>query len=119
MLIPSLSLEKLHYYLEDSVFELYTDFTELKSILNTKTTNRHMLRWKIAVQEYRGNMTIIYKERKSHINADCLRRWPLDNFKSNSACDPEVAAKIPIHFIEIERKKNIRFSEWASEREDT
>ncbi|MBW0587482.1 hypothetical protein O181_127197 [Austropuccinia psidii MF-1] len=27
-----------------------------------KTTNRHMLRWQIAIQEYRGNMTIIYKE---------------------------------------------------------
>ncbi|MBW0574943.1 hypothetical protein O181_114658 [Austropuccinia psidii MF-1] len=27
-----------------------------------KATNRHMLRWKIAIPEYRGNMTIIYKE---------------------------------------------------------
>ncbi|MBW0532688.1 hypothetical protein O181_072403, partial [Austropuccinia psidii MF-1] len=55
-------LEKLHYYLEGAVFEVYTDFTALKSLLNMKTTNRHMLRWQIAIQEYRGNMTIIYKE---------------------------------------------------------
>ncbi|MBW0487814.1 hypothetical protein O181_027529 [Austropuccinia psidii MF-1] len=27
--------------------------------------------------------------------------------------DPEVAAKMPIHFMEIDRRKNFRFSEWA------
>ncbi|MBW0534856.1 hypothetical protein O181_074571 [Austropuccinia psidii MF-1] len=64
------ALEKLHYYLEGAVFEVYTDCTALKSLLNMKTTNRHMLRWQIAIQEYRGNMTIIYKEGKSHTNAD-------------------------------------------------
>ncbi|MBW0570558.1 hypothetical protein O181_110273 [Austropuccinia psidii MF-1] len=60
-------------------------------------------------------MTIIYKEGKIHTNADGLSRWPLDNVKSNSAYDPEVVAKIPIHFMEIDRKKNFRFSEWAPE----
>ncbi|MBW0557601.1 hypothetical protein O181_097316 [Austropuccinia psidii MF-1] len=109
------ALEKLHYYLEGAVFEVYTDCTALKSLLNMKTTNRHMLRWQIAIQEYRGNMTIIYKEGKSHTNADGLSRWPLDNVKSNPAYDPEVAAKIPIHFMEIDRRKNFRFSEWAPE----
>ncbi|MBW0511650.1 hypothetical protein O181_051365 [Austropuccinia psidii MF-1] len=64
------ALEKLYYYLEGAVFEIYTDFKALKSLLNIKTTNGHMLRWKIAIQEYRGNMTIIYKEGKSHTNAD-------------------------------------------------
>ncbi|MBW0462965.1 hypothetical protein O181_002680 [Austropuccinia psidii MF-1] len=109
------ALEKLHYYLEGAVFEVSTDCTALKSLLNMKTTNRHILRWQIAIQEYRGNMTIIYKEVKSHTNSDGLRRWPLDNVKSNSAYDPEVAAKIPIHFMEIDRKKNFRFSGWAPE----
>ncbi|MBW0523250.1 hypothetical protein O181_062965 [Austropuccinia psidii MF-1] len=80
-----------------------------------KTTNRHILRWQIAIQEYRGNMTIIYKEGKSHTNADGLSRWPLYNVKSNSSYDPEVAAKIPIHFMEIDRRKNFRFSEWEPE----
>ncbi|MBW0551403.1 hypothetical protein O181_091118 [Austropuccinia psidii MF-1] len=60
-------------------------------------------------------MTIIYKEGKSHTNADGLRLWPLDNVKRNLAYDPEVAAKIPINFMEIDRKKNFRFSEWAPE----
>ncbi|MBW0470713.1 hypothetical protein O181_010428 [Austropuccinia psidii MF-1] len=74
-----------------------------------------MLRWQIAIQEYRGNMTIIYKEGKSHTNSDGLSRWPLDNIKRKPAYDPEVAAKIPIHFMEIDRKKNFRFSEWTPE----
>ncbi|MBW0462915.1 hypothetical protein O181_002630 [Austropuccinia psidii MF-1] len=60
-------------------------------------------------------MTIIYKEGKRHTNGDGLRRWPLDNVKSNPAYDSEVTAKIPIHFMEIERKKKPRISEWAPE----
>ncbi|MBW0582432.1 hypothetical protein O181_122147 [Austropuccinia psidii MF-1] len=107
------ALEKLHYYLEGEVFEVYTDCTTLKSLLNMNTTNRHILRWQIAIQEFRGNMTIIYKEGKSHTNADGLSRWPLDNVKSNPAYDPEVAAKIPIHIMEIDWKKNFIFFEWA------
>ncbi|MBW0495888.1 hypothetical protein O181_035603 [Austropuccinia psidii MF-1] len=53
------------------------------------TTNRHMLRWQIAIQEYRANMTIIYKEGKSHTDADSLSTWPLDNVKRNPDYDPE------------------------------
>ncbi|MBW0481719.1 hypothetical protein O181_021434 [Austropuccinia psidii MF-1] len=40
------ALEKLHYYLEGAVFEVYTDCTALKSLLNMNTTNRHMFRGK-------------------------------------------------------------------------
>ncbi|MBW0507292.1 hypothetical protein O181_047007 [Austropuccinia psidii MF-1] len=93
------ALEKLHYYLEGAVFEVYTDCIAFKSLLNMKTTNRHMLRWQIVIQEHRGNMTIIYKEGKTHTNADGLSRWPLHNVKSDPAYDPKVAAKIPIHFM--------------------
>ncbi|MBW0505151.1 hypothetical protein O181_044866 [Austropuccinia psidii MF-1] len=107
------ALEKLHYYLEGAVFKVYTECTALKSLLNMKTTNRHMLRWQIAIQEYRVNMTIIYKEGKSHTNTYGLSRWPLDNVKSNPPYDLEVAAKILIHVMKIDRKKNFRFSEWA------
>ncbi|MBW0579236.1 hypothetical protein O181_118951 [Austropuccinia psidii MF-1] len=53
------ALEKLPYHLEGAVFEVYTGCTALKSLLNMKTTNRHMLRWQIAIQKYRGKMTII------------------------------------------------------------
>ncbi|MBW0526943.1 hypothetical protein O181_066658 [Austropuccinia psidii MF-1] len=106
------ALEKLHSHLEGAVFEVYTDCTALKSLLNMKTTNRHMLRWQIVIQEYRGNLTIIYKEGKSHTNADGLSSWPPDNVKRNPAYDPEVAAKIPIHFMEIDRRKSFIFLEW-------
>ncbi|MBW0471221.1 hypothetical protein O181_010936 [Austropuccinia psidii MF-1] len=105
--------DKLHYCLEGVVFEVYTDCTALKFLLNMKTTNRHMLRWQIAIHDYRGNMAIIYKEVKSNTNADGLSRWPLDNVKSNTSYVPEVAANIPIHFMEIDRRKNLRFYEGA------
>ncbi|MBW0487372.1 hypothetical protein O181_027087 [Austropuccinia psidii MF-1] len=68
-----------------------------------------MLRWQIAIQEYMGNMTIIYKEGKSHTNADGLSRWSLDNVKSNAAFDLEVEAKIPIHFIKVDMRKTSDF----------
>ncbi|MBW0477810.1 hypothetical protein O181_017525 [Austropuccinia psidii MF-1] len=57
-------------------------------------------------------MNIIYKEGESHTNADGLIRLPLDNAKSNPDSEPEVAANIPIHFIEIYRRKIFRISEW-------
>ncbi|MBW0556483.1 hypothetical protein O181_096198 [Austropuccinia psidii MF-1] len=108
-------MEPLIMKLEGSVFEFYTDCTALMSLLNMKTTNRHMLWWQIAIQEYKGNMTIIYKEAKTHTNTDILGRWLLENVKSNPAYDPEVAGKIPIHFMQIDKRKNFQFSEWAPE----
>ncbi|MBW0469634.1 hypothetical protein O181_009349 [Austropuccinia psidii MF-1] len=78
-----------------------------------------MLRWQIAIQEYRGNINIIYKEGKSHTNADGLRRWSLYNLEGNPAYDPEIAAHIPIHFVEIDRRNNFKFSEWAPGSGDT
>ncbi|MBW0482077.1 hypothetical protein O181_021792 [Austropuccinia psidii MF-1] len=115
MLIPSLGPRKTPLLSGRAVFEVYTDFTALKALFNIETTNRHIWRWQIAIQEYRGNMTIIYKEGKSHINFDGLSRFPLDNFKSNPAYYPEVASEIPSHFMEIDRRKNFKISEWAPE----
>ncbi|MBW0467192.1 hypothetical protein O181_006907 [Austropuccinia psidii MF-1] len=60
-------------------------------------------------------MTIIYKEGKPHTTAYGLIICSLDNVKRSPAYDPEVAAKIPIHFIKIDRRKNFKFSEWAPE----
>ncbi|MBW0523754.1 hypothetical protein O181_063469 [Austropuccinia psidii MF-1] len=105
----------MQYYLEGEVFEVYKDCTAFKSLLNTKTTKRHMFRWQIAIQEYRGNMNVIYKEGKSHNNADGVSRWLLDNVKSNSAYDPEVTAKIPVHFMEVDRRKKLISSQWEPE----
>ncbi|MBW0519411.1 hypothetical protein O181_059126 [Austropuccinia psidii MF-1] len=65
-------LDKLHYNIYGSVFEVITDCNAMKSLLNMKTPNRHMLRWQIDIQEYRGNMTIAHKEGNMHNNADGL-----------------------------------------------
>ncbi|MBW0572900.1 hypothetical protein O181_112615 [Austropuccinia psidii MF-1] len=68
------ALKKLNYFLEGCVFEVLTDCTAVKSLLNINTPKRHMLRWQIAIQEYRGNMTIAHKHGNIHKNADQLRR---------------------------------------------
>ncbi|MBW0575480.1 hypothetical protein O181_115195 [Austropuccinia psidii MF-1] len=63
-------LEKLNYLLEGCGFEAITDFTAVKSLLNMKTPKRHILRWKIVTQEYRGNMTIVHKDGNINKNQD-------------------------------------------------
>ncbi|MBW0551044.1 hypothetical protein O181_090759 [Austropuccinia psidii MF-1] len=74
-----------------------------------------MLRWQIAIQEYRGDMIIIYKEGKSHTNSDGLRIWPLDNVKCNPAYEPAVPAKIPMHSME---KTGGRTSNFLNEKQN-
>ncbi|MBW0530593.1 hypothetical protein O181_070308 [Austropuccinia psidii MF-1] len=95
-------LEKLHYYLDGNVFEVITDCNVVKSLLNMKNPNRHMLRWEIAIQEYRGNMTIVHKAGNIHKNADGLSRWALANIPDTPAYVPlEAEPQIPIEAINI------------------
>ncbi|MBW0468345.1 hypothetical protein O181_008060 [Austropuccinia psidii MF-1] len=54
-----------------------------------KTTNRHMLRWHIAIQEYRRNMTRVHKYGNINKNADGLSRWSLENTPENPAWAPQ------------------------------
>ncbi|MBW0518006.1 hypothetical protein O181_057721 [Austropuccinia psidii MF-1] len=96
------ALEKLHYHLDGSVFEFITDLNAAKSLLNINTPNRHILRWQIAIQEYRGNMTIVHKAGNIHNNADCLSRWELPNTSENPSYVPASAEpQIPIEGINI------------------
>ncbi|MBW0530379.1 hypothetical protein O181_070094 [Austropuccinia psidii MF-1] len=96
------ALEKLHYYLDGSAFEVITDCNAVKSLLNMKTPNRHMLRWQIAIHKYRGNMTIVHKAGNIHKNADGLSRWALANTPDNPAYVPlEAEPQIPIEGINI------------------
>ncbi|MBW0527404.1 hypothetical protein O181_067119 [Austropuccinia psidii MF-1] len=53
------------------------------------TEARHMLRWQIPIQEYRGNMTIVYKSGNIHKIADGLSRWALENAPENPAWVPQ------------------------------
>ncbi|MBW0579191.1 hypothetical protein O181_118906 [Austropuccinia psidii MF-1] len=96
------ALEKLHYYLYGSVFEVITDCNAVKSLLNIKTPNRHMLRWQSAFQEDRGNMTIVHKAGNICKNSDCLSRWALPNTPDNPAYVPTSAEpQISIEGINI------------------
>ncbi|MBW0476539.1 hypothetical protein O181_016254 [Austropuccinia psidii MF-1] len=61
-----------------------------------------MLRWQIAIKEYRGNVTIVHKAGNIHMNADGLSRWDLPNKGDNPAYIPTSAEpKIPIEGIKI------------------
>ncbi|MBW0486294.1 hypothetical protein O181_026009 [Austropuccinia psidii MF-1] len=96
------ALEKLHYYLDGRVFKVITDCNAVRSLLNMKTPNRNMLRWKIAIQEYQGSMTIVHKAGKIHKNSDGLNRWALANTPDNPAYVPlEAEPQIPIEEINM------------------
>ncbi|MBW0586533.1 hypothetical protein O181_126248 [Austropuccinia psidii MF-1] len=47
-----------------------------------------MSRWQIAIQEYRGNITIVHKAGNTHKNADGLSRWELPNTPDNPSYVP-------------------------------
>ncbi|MBW0545750.1 hypothetical protein O181_085465 [Austropuccinia psidii MF-1] len=106
------AFDKLNYFVEGFVCEVITYFTTVKSLLNMKPPKRHMLRWQIAIQEYRGNMTIVHKDGNIHKNADRLSRWPLPNNINNPACVPEEASpQIPIEGISVTDLKSTFFEE--------
>ncbi|MBW0552926.1 hypothetical protein O181_092641 [Austropuccinia psidii MF-1] len=61
-----------------------------------------MLRWKIAIEEYRGNMNIVQKDGNIHKNEDGLSRGPLPNSIDNPAYVPEEASpQISIEGISV------------------
>ncbi|MBW0569791.1 hypothetical protein O181_109506 [Austropuccinia psidii MF-1] len=77
-----------------------------------KPPNRHMLRWQIAIQEYRGKMTIVHKAGNIHKNADEISRWALANIRDNPAYVPlEDEPQIPIEGINITDIGNEFFEE--------
>ncbi|MBW0493880.1 hypothetical protein O181_033595 [Austropuccinia psidii MF-1] len=67
-----------------------------------KKSNRHMLRWQIAIQEYRENMIIFHKARNLNRNSDGLIRWALANKPDSPAYAPlEAETQISIEGINI------------------
>ncbi|MBW0531146.1 hypothetical protein O181_070861 [Austropuccinia psidii MF-1] len=61
-----------------------------------------MLRCQIAIQEYRGDMTIVHKAGNIHKNSDGLSRWELANTPDNPAYLPlEAEPQIPIEGVNI------------------
>ncbi|MBW0576813.1 hypothetical protein O181_116528 [Austropuccinia psidii MF-1] len=74
----------------------------MKSLLNMKTPNIHILRWQIAIQEYRGNMTIVHEAGSIRNNYYGLSRWAFANTPDNPAYVPlEAETHIPIEGIII------------------
>ncbi|MBW0531229.1 hypothetical protein O181_070944 [Austropuccinia psidii MF-1] len=91
----------------------------MKSLLNMKNSNRQMLRWQIAIQEYRGNMTIVHKAGDIQNNAYGLSRWVLQNEPKNPAYVPENAEpQILFEGINI-KDEGAEFSEEVRERYKT
>ncbi|MBW0464193.1 hypothetical protein O181_003908 [Austropuccinia psidii MF-1] len=106
------ALEKLNDFLEGFVFELITNCTTVKSLLNMSTPHSHMLRLQIAIQEYRGNMTIFHKDGNIHKNGYRLSRWPLPNNIDNLAYVPEeTSPQIPIEGFRVKNLKTTFFEE--------
>ncbi|MBW0501255.1 hypothetical protein O181_040970 [Austropuccinia psidii MF-1] len=83
------ALEKLHFYLDGTVFDVITDCNAVKSLLNMNTRNRHILRWQIYIQEDKVNMTIVHKSGNNHKNLVFLSRWALANTPENSEWVPQ------------------------------
>lgn len=81
------ALEKLHVFLDGVNFIVWTDAGAMKSLMDMQSPSRHMLRWQLAVQEYRNFMTIRHRAGKSNGAADGLSRCPLPNDESNPASD--------------------------------
>lgn len=64
-----------------------------------------MLRWIMAIQEYRGRMTISHRPGDKHQNADCLSRFPMPNDENNPAGVSEDWAPTEIfglHVVDLE-----------------
>ncbi|MBW0551108.1 hypothetical protein O181_090823 [Austropuccinia psidii MF-1] len=71
-----------------------------------------MLIWQIAIQEYRGNMTILHKTGNIHRNSDGLSRWALPSIPDNPAYVPTSSEpQIPIEGIKITAFRTELFEE--------
>ncbi|MBW0476970.1 hypothetical protein O181_016685 [Austropuccinia psidii MF-1] len=106
------ALEKVNHYLDCTVFDVITDCNTVKYLLKMKTLNQHVLRWQIAIQEYRGNMTIVHKSGNTHENADGIRRWTLANRTEKPAWIPQEENHIEgIYITEIDTEFFIQVKE--------
>ncbi|MBW0498458.1 hypothetical protein O181_038173 [Austropuccinia psidii MF-1] len=71
-----------------------------------------MLRWQIAIEKYRSNISIEKKDRNIHKNADGISKWPSPNDIENTAYVPEEASpKTPIEGISFTGLNTTYFKE--------
>lgn len=98
------ALEKLYYYLDGSTFTVYTDCQAIKALMEIKNPNRHMLRWQLAVQEHRGEMTVVHKPGVLNKAADGLSRSAIPNDENNPAADLDPAID-QIYYVSCESQE--------------
>ncbi|MBW0480154.1 hypothetical protein O181_019869 [Austropuccinia psidii MF-1] len=110
--MPFLRLGKTQSLPRRMCFEVIKDCTTVRLLLNMKRPNRNMLRSQIAIQEYRGNMTIVHKDGNIHKKSDGLRRWCSQNNIDYPAYVPQEASqKIPIEGISVIDRNTTFFEE--------
>ena len=66
------SIGKLHYYLYDHFFTVYSDHQSLTWLEKNKSTNNRLTRWFLALQPYK--FKVLYKKGCHNTNADGLSR---------------------------------------------
>ncbi|MBW0574688.1 hypothetical protein O181_114403 [Austropuccinia psidii MF-1] len=88
-LFPVWALEILNCILDERLFDVITACNSVKSLLNMKTPNRHILGWQIAIHKYTGNMNIVYISININKNADGLSRWASENTPESPAGVPQ------------------------------
>ena len=66
------AIGKLHYYLYDHAFTVYSDHKSLVWLENNYSTNSRLTRWFLSLQPYK--FTMLYKKGISNTNADGLSR---------------------------------------------
>ena len=71
-----LAVQNFHPYLYGRRFTVYTDHKPLEWLMNLKKPNSRLLRWSLELQQY--DIAIGYKPGKTHQNADCLSRIPVN-----------------------------------------
>jgi hypothetical protein len=76
----------VHYYLDGAQFEVITDCAAVRLLIDMKIPQPPDA-WQLAIQEFRGQMTIVHRTGKENLVADAVSRAPLPNDSSNLAAD--------------------------------
>ncbi|MBW0521565.1 hypothetical protein O181_061280 [Austropuccinia psidii MF-1] len=66
-----------------------------------------MLRWRILIQEFRVNMTIVHKSSNINKNSEGLSRWALANTPEDPEWVPQEEHHIEVICVEILEKNSL------------
>ena len=89
------SIEYFHVYLHQKPFNVYSDHEPLRGVIRTPRKEGRLNRWAERLYQY-PTCTIVYKEGRFNVVADCLSRHPITMFltkeeiKSHQSTDNRV-----------------------------